>query len=315
MELLTNIIIGYLKHNKRLVVPKLGAFIVKQPDGTIIFSELMRNDDGVLRSLLVAYGCNELAANGIIDRFVFEVRHNISQGTSYAIPNLGEFVAGENNTIRFKHKREPKVFGGTIKPPVERFDDEKLKWQRIQRIRQQQSENITGHSTHRRLKSSTAISTTTQRKRDDDDLELGKPDKYLRGLKYENRKGRNNDEERFGGNERQMRNKGGRTLFLILVAIVLSIAGWFTWQWIEGDNNANIKPTTPSTERSVESLPKIEQTDSLKDASAVEQARQSEAGEPISQEATDEQPAESPKRVFYSPLVIDTRAAIEAKKD
>ena len=138
MKLITNILIEYLKHNRRLVVPKLGAFIVKQPDGTIIFSELMRNDDGVLRSLLVAYGCNELAANGIIDRFVFEVRHNISHGTSYAIPNLGEFVAGENNTIRFKHKREPKVFGGTIKPPVERFDDEKLKWQRIQRIRQQQ---------------------------------------------------------------------------------------------------------------------------------------------------------------------------------
>ena len=54
MELLTNIIVEYLKHNKRLVVPRLGAFIVKQSNGVIVFSELMRNDDGVLHSLLTA---------------------------------------------------------------------------------------------------------------------------------------------------------------------------------------------------------------------------------------------------------------------
>ena len=49
MKLITNILIEYLKHNRRLVVPKLGAFIVKQPSGVIRFSELIRTDDGVLR--------------------------------------------------------------------------------------------------------------------------------------------------------------------------------------------------------------------------------------------------------------------------
>lgn len=239
MELLTNIITGYLKHNKRLVVPKLGVFIVKQPDGTIIFSELMRNDDGVLRSLLVAYGCNELAANGMIDRFSFEIRHKLSIGETFTIANFGEFSSGENNTIRFKHKREPRIIGGTIKPPLDRLTEEKLKLQRIQRIRQQQCENLTGHSTHRKLKSSQTI-TKSNHQVSDDDIELGKPDKYLRGLKYENRKGRNNDEEHFGS-EHPKRQGGGRTIFLLIVAIILGVGGWFIWRWTEQNTAPVVK--------------------------------------------------------------------------
>lgn len=264
MELLTNIITGYLKHNKRLVVPKLGAFIVKQPGGTIIFSELMRNDDGVLRSLLVAYGCNELAANGMIDRFSFEIRHKISLGETYTIADFGEFSSGENNTIHFKHKREPKVYGGTIKPPIDRLTEEKLKHQRIQRIRQQQSENLTGHSTHRKLKSSQAISTNNHRHNNDDDMELGKPDKYLRGLKYENRKNRNNDDERFGG-DRPKRQGGSNAVFLLIVAIILGVGGWFIWRWTEQNN------TTPEVESVTTEQEVVEPADSLNSA-APEQA-------------------------------------------
>ena len=127
MELITNILIEYLKHNKRIVVPKLGAFIVKQPSGIIRFTDLIRNDDGVLRSLLIAYGISELEAIGKIDRFVFEIRHALSQGEKYNIADLGEFRTGENNTILFSHKSEPRVIGGSIKPPVEALNLEKLK--------------------------------------------------------------------------------------------------------------------------------------------------------------------------------------------
>ena len=257
MELLTNIIAGYLKHNKRLVVPRFGAFIVKQPSGDIIFSELMRNDDGVLRSLLVAYGCNELAANGMIDRFSFEIRHKISQGEAYVIPNFGEFSDGGNNTIRFRQKVTPKVYGGNIKPPLECFNEEKLKLQRIQRIRQQQCENLTGHSTHRKLKTSQAIITNNQRMAEDDDVDLGKPDKYLRGLKYENRKGRNNDDEHYG-NDRTGANGSGRIIFVVLVAIIIGLGGYLTWQWLK-QNSAPV--ATTSVEAIVE--PTVEPTDSL----------------------------------------------------
>ena len=119
MELITNILIEYLKHNKRIVVPKLGAFIVKQQSGVVRFCDLMRNDDGVLRSLLVAYGMNELEANGKIDRFVFEIHHAIGQKRSFMLEGFGEFRAGDNNTITFIHSLEPREIGGNIKPPLE----------------------------------------------------------------------------------------------------------------------------------------------------------------------------------------------------
>lgn len=239
MELIVNIIIGYLKHNKRLVVPQLGMFIVKQPDEAIIFSELMRNDDGVLRSLLVAYGLNELAANGMIDRLRFEIKHSIAEGQKYTIPNFGEFSAGDNGTIRFKQKREPQTFGGKIKPPIERFEEERLKLQRIQRIRQQQSENITGHNTHRKLRTSQAITPApAQRHEEDDDMILGKPDRYLKGLKYENRKGRNQEEESFGSS-RNKRGGGAKSMLLAIIIIAIGIGIWFTWQWTQNSQTAS----------------------------------------------------------------------------
>ena len=255
MELIVNIITGYLKHNKRLVVPQLGMFIVKQPDGAIIFSELMRNDDGVLRSLLVAYGLNELAANGMIDRLRFEIKHSIAEGQKYIIPNFGEFSAGDNGTIRFKQKREPQTFGGKIKPPIERFEEERLKLQRIQRIRQQQSENITGHSTHRKLRTSHTIATpVSHHEEEDDDLSLGKPDRYLKGLKYENRKGRNQEDEGYGNNNRG--GGGGKVALIAIILIAIGVGIWFTWQWTQTSTTA-IAPEVEVIE------PVVEPTDSL----------------------------------------------------
>ena len=51
--MLTDLIAQYLTAHKRLVVPQLGAFIVKEPDHTVLFSELLRRDDGVLRLSLI----------------------------------------------------------------------------------------------------------------------------------------------------------------------------------------------------------------------------------------------------------------------
>ena len=250
MELVINIITGYLKHNNRIVVPQLGMFIVKPSDGSIIFSELMRTDDGVLRSLLVAYGINELAANGMIDRLRFEIKHTVAEGKKYTIANFGEFSAGQNGTISFRQRREPQVFGGRIKPPIERLEEERLKLQRIQRIRQQQSENITGHSTHRKLRTSQTITTAAARRNDDDDdLSLGKPDRYLKGLKYENRKGRNHEEESYGGHSK--RGGGGKIAIIAIIIIALGVGIWFTWQWTQGEgtmHNTTVDNTSSTTE-------------------------------------------------------------------
>ncbi|MCM1301607.1 MAG: hypothetical protein NC250_06380 [Alistipes senegalensis] len=99
--MLHNFLIKYLESSKRLVVPQLGVFLVKEPGRSIVFSELMKRDDGVLRGLLCNEGKNEIEAAGMIDRFVFEVRHAVENGTDYRIPGFGTFKPGLNGAIRF----------------------------------------------------------------------------------------------------------------------------------------------------------------------------------------------------------------------
>lgn len=95
--------IEYLATHKRLVIPQLGALIIKEPDRTVVFSELLKRDDGVLRGLLAAKGLSPIEAAGAIDRFVFEVRHAAEHGQCHTAPGLGLFTAGPNGTIRFRH--------------------------------------------------------------------------------------------------------------------------------------------------------------------------------------------------------------------
>lgn len=80
------VIAEYLLSNRKLVVPNLGAFMVKE-SGERIFSDLLRNDDGVLISLLQAKGLSDMEAAVSIDRFVFETRHELE---SYGYCRLGD---------------------------------------------------------------------------------------------------------------------------------------------------------------------------------------------------------------------------------
>ena len=102
MDLLT-LLTNYLATHKRLVVPQLGAFLVKEPGKIVVFSELMKRDDGVLRELLCAEGLSELEAHGRIDRFVFEVRNAVEQGEAYPLAGFGALRPGPNGTIVFHY--------------------------------------------------------------------------------------------------------------------------------------------------------------------------------------------------------------------
>ena len=216
MELITNILIEYLKHNKRIVVPKLGAFIVKQPSGIIRFTDLMRNDDGVLRSLLVAYGMSELEATGKIDRFVFEIRHAISQQGRFTLSGFGSFRASENNTIVFSHHSEPMVIGGNVKPPIEVLNAEKLKLQRLTK------------ATNASMPTEKPKRVTQKSKPAEDNiLTRSKPDSYLRGLNYDDRK-KKHDEEHM--DKRRTPRRGTPLLLFILVVVACSIYG--LWYWL-----------------------------------------------------------------------------------
>ncbi|MBQ9138010.1 MAG: hypothetical protein IJX65_05185 [Alistipes sp.] len=90
----------YLKSNRRLVIPTFGAFVVKE-DGNIIFSELLKGDDGVLRGLMVAKGMREIEAAGKIDRFIFEIRHALMQSSICPVAELGTFHRTDDGVITF----------------------------------------------------------------------------------------------------------------------------------------------------------------------------------------------------------------------
>lgn len=223
MELITNILIEYLKHNKRIVVPKLGAFIVKQPSGIIRFTDLMRNDDGVLRSLLMAYGMSEIEAVGKIDRYVFEVRHAISQNGKYTIADFGVFRASENNTIIFSHNSEPKIIGGNVKPPIEVLDTEKLKLQIIANAMAQpaQAAQTSKPEKERKQRSKTKA-------QEEGPLTLSKPDSYLRGLNYDDRKKKRGEER--GDKRRVPRRVSPLLPLFILILVAAGVYG--LWYWL-----------------------------------------------------------------------------------
>lgn len=110
--MIVEIISKYLEQNKRLVVPNLGAFIVKVAGQTILFSNLIKNDDGVLRSLVAASGLSELEAAGAVDRFVFEVNFRLEQSEVCRLTGFGELKKGVNGTITFSY--QPTVEGENL---------------------------------------------------------------------------------------------------------------------------------------------------------------------------------------------------------
>lgn len=97
----------YLESHKRLVIPQLGCFIVKEPGVSVVFSELLKRDDGTLRGLLAAEGVSELEAAGEIDRFVFEVRHAVEHGLEFRLDGFGVMKPGPNDTIAFTFEPRP----------------------------------------------------------------------------------------------------------------------------------------------------------------------------------------------------------------
>lgn len=135
--MLIRIITHYLRDHKRLVVPQLGAFLVREEPYAVLFSELIRRDDGVLQSLLVAEGMSEIAARGEIDRFVYEVRHAVQQGEPYHLSDFGVMRPGHNDTILFEYHARlsvaPEVPVDIIPDLIEKLREEPKRPERVER--------------------------------------------------------------------------------------------------------------------------------------------------------------------------------------
>ena len=96
-------------------MPQLGTFVVKVPEGGVVFSELLRRDDGILRGLLVQQGgMNDLEAAGAIDRFVFEVRHALEHEGAYAIEGFGRLTLSPGGAIVFQAAPATSVAAGPV---------------------------------------------------------------------------------------------------------------------------------------------------------------------------------------------------------
>ena len=106
MGIVEEVLVAHLRSNRRLVIPTFGAFMVKE-SGERVFSELLRTDDGVLASLLREKGLNEMEVAVMVDRFIFEVRHELEQ---YGYCRLGEI-----GTLRI----EPSTKVLRLYPPVQ----------------------------------------------------------------------------------------------------------------------------------------------------------------------------------------------------
>ena len=114
MSIVVEVIAEHLLSNRRLVVPAFGAFMVKE-SGERLFSDLLRTDDGVLASLLRERGLNEMEAAVTIDRFIFEVRHELEQCGYCRLGDVGTLrVEPETGAFRLY----PSVYGEAWPTPT-----------------------------------------------------------------------------------------------------------------------------------------------------------------------------------------------------
>ncbi|MFR9619876.1 MAG: hypothetical protein SNH63_01500 [Rikenellaceae bacterium] len=101
---ITQIILEYLAANRRITVAGLGTFLTKQGSSIVVFSEFVKEDDGVLHAELVARGLKELEAMAVIDRYVFDLKYALTtEGrVEYILPQLGRMTMF-GGVLSFEH--------------------------------------------------------------------------------------------------------------------------------------------------------------------------------------------------------------------
>lgn len=100
--MIDKIITDYLSNHKRLVIPQFGAFL-KKDNSSITFVEFLKQDDGVLTSIVsVGMGVSSSEAMSIIDNFLKSVRAQIGSDGSYTIKGVGQLTRDGNGLYTLK---------------------------------------------------------------------------------------------------------------------------------------------------------------------------------------------------------------------
>lgn len=120
--MVAKIIREYMKSgHKKLTVPEFGTFMRKDT-GEIIFVDLLRKDDGVLRKLVEDYGhYSEVEAMALVDRFIFETRNGIEKNGSVALEGFGTIFRDAKGLYQFELQAQTRPApqpAAVPKPPV-----------------------------------------------------------------------------------------------------------------------------------------------------------------------------------------------------
>lgn len=208
--MLIHTLIQYLESHRRLVVPQLGTFIVKEPGRSVVFSELLKRDDGVLRGLLRAEGMGELEAAGEIDRFVFEIRHAVEHGSEYRLEGFGVMKPGPNATIAFVYEPQPASESPAQEPAAGKRQP--LQPEKV-------AEAVKTAFTEPRVSTSAKMN----------------PDPSVRGLRY-GKPPKNTDAYTYVN--RVPRRRGDRFIWIAIIAAALAVAAILYGYWREAREQA-----------------------------------------------------------------------------
>jgi len=96
-------LIRLLELNNRVIVPDLGAFIIRQQDPKeLVFNDLLAFDDGMLTDYIIQEDkLSKSEAQNRIRQFVEKIRKKINSGDVYQLENLGSLKIDSSSRIAF----------------------------------------------------------------------------------------------------------------------------------------------------------------------------------------------------------------------
>lgn len=115
--MIAKIISEYIKSNRRLILPSLGAFIRKDDTGEVVFVPFLKSDDGVFTSLLVnALAVSMADAQAMTEEFLLSVKQGVDQKGSFVIEGLGTITRDSNGAYTMQYN--PNAVNAAAAPQV-----------------------------------------------------------------------------------------------------------------------------------------------------------------------------------------------------
>lgn len=96
------IIEAYLQRENRLIIPNVGTLLKRKESGEIVFVEMLKKDDGKLKSLVatdLAIDADEAAA--IVEGYAEEIGRQIATSRKFIIDGVGVLLVGANGALDF----------------------------------------------------------------------------------------------------------------------------------------------------------------------------------------------------------------------